>query len=480
MPSLTISQVAEIAKELAETDDKITQAEESVAQTAEDKAELLRKNNMIKVFYDTTNNTINAYQRERRWLNGFTHTEIPFSDIDAAARRTSGNIFFPAEWMQFAPFMAAKINGLPTSTSPNSELNIITRSLDDSGVNALIDFLINGQSSGVSSTTLTEPYSPGATQIEVFSGGQTSGNLLQITGSSTSALVRVTSVSGTTVNISEIVPPENTISDMGSQVVENIPSFDNTTRNTLSGGSRENILLTLTSRLETSISLWKTALSNQLTQLTANGDDIRSAQISSAQTAASEAVSAIDTWQALPDTGTDGTDSKYTDNNLEDITDETATRIAFIPTRSTQIVRALGTATQDSRGNIGGSGLFRDRFERISLMINTTDGPLFQFYSSDSAQNAAQQNIRNTKQKAKTFASGIFTSILTENATGSNDVTVKDGGKFSIGDSVVITAPGLDDIVAEVNAVAGNQLTLSKVIAATYTTEANASVSKSR
>lgn len=482
MMSLTISQVAEVAKELAQSDDKIAQAEEAIAQGEEDKAALKEKNDTIKVFYDTSNNTVNAYQTEHRWIDGTTYTQIPFSDIDNAAKRELGNIFFPAGWTNFAPFKADKVNGLPKSTSSNSESDIITGSVPSSGIDALIDFLINGQASGVSDDTLDNltSYSPGDTQIEVSNGGQTPGSLLMISGSGTSALVIATNVSGTTIDITEVVAPASTISASGSQVIENISGFTNSERNTLTSSSFQNVLTTLTNRLKTSVGLWKTSLNNQIAQLQANEDDDRSTEISDAESDASLAVGTIEGWESLPDTGSTGSDSKFTDNNLANITSETSARVSFISTRTAQIEAALGSATQDSEGGIGGTGVYRDRFERISLMINSTDGPLFQFYASDASQNASRQNIRNTKQKAKTFASGVFTSVLTENPTGTNIIVVKNAGNFSIGDTIVLTAPGLDDLVAEITNISGNEIELSKEISQDYNIEANSSIAKSK
>lgn len=479
--SLTISQVAEVTKELAQSDDKITQAEEAIAQIELDKIALQEKNDTIKVFYDASNNSVNNYQTEHRWLDGTTYTPLPFSDIDQGARRQLGNIFFPAGWTNFAPFLDDKVNGLPQSSSGGHENEIVTRSLANSGIDALIDFLTNGQASGVSDDTLeaASPYSPGDAQIEVTNGGQTPGSLLAISGSGTSALVIATGITGTTIDITEIVPPASTIA-AGGTVVEDIDAFTNNERNTLTSINFQNILDTLTGELESSIGEWETAINNQLTAITANEDEDRQSELTAAEADTNNAISVINAWQALPDTGSTGTDSKYTDNNLANISAETAARLAFISTRTTQIQQSLGAATQDSEGGIAGTGVYRERFERISLMINSTDGPLFQFYASDASRNASQQNIRNTKQKAKTFASGVITSVITENPTGDNNIVVKDASNFSIGDTIVIAAPGLDDLVVEITNVSSNTLELSKVVPQEYTVETNVSIAKAK
>lgn len=467
---LTISQVAEVANELAQSEDNINSAEEAVAATEETQQQLLQKNNTIKTFYDASNNYINSYFDEKRWINGTIHTKLPYSLVDEGAQLGTSS-FFPSNWNNPAPSTFNNVVGSPTSNTTNCEQDHFDL------IFQLVDYLINGQDSLVNVELLDDSYSPGDSVITVNGGNQTVGNLIIINDSNTEALVRVESVSGKDLTITEIVPPEQIMLSGAATVTEDISGFSNVDRNSLSGGR---ILTETAEYIKNLVISWDNDIVNQLTALNSQQDPDRQDQKNAAIADAQNAQSVIAAWQALPDTGVTGDDSKFTDNNLATLTAEINDRDAFRITRLAQISAALGSVGQDEEGIVSGQGLYRDRFERISLQINRADGPLFQYYAADSAKKNQKQQVQNAKQKERAFSSGIHMAMLTENATGTNKIKVESVSNFSVSDRVVITGVGLKNIVADINNINGLEIELSKTIPLIYTTDGKSSMSKAR
>jgi len=455
---------------------KIKGAKDANTDIEKEREELLKKQESFRTFYDKFHGIITAYETERRWLDGTTYITIPFSQIDDAAKRKEGNAHFSGSWDKFTPQITANVNGNPTSNSSDNEDIALNGALSDNGLLALINFLQNGQSSGVSSHSLNVAYSPGDPTIELVSGTQTVGKYLYIYGSGTSALVFVTGATGTMIDITEIIPPTGTIA-IGENVIEGIPGFTNNERNTLVSSLYQNILTNLTNRITTRVALWNTALSNQLTQLSTNADS--SPDIATAKTNIQTAQTAISTWNALPNTGTLGTDSKFTNNNLSDLATAYSARNSQRSTRVSQITSVIGTASQDaSTGNISGTGIYTQRFKSISLMINSVDGPLFQYYSKLKLKNVNDQSNQNELGKLEIFSTTAKIFPLKSNAVGTNVVVLQNSAGLSVGNHVLVVANGLPDIEADVTNVAGNNVTLSKIVPATYTLVQKASLAK--
>lgn len=483
--SLTISQIAEIGIGINETDQSIAQGKESIEQNKKDKQTAFDKNETHKLFFDDENAKADSYQTERRWLDGTTHTPITYTQVDAAAQRQTGNIFFPADWTKFPPKLPASGNGNPTSNSTNDESEVLNASFDSNGLQALINFLQDSQS-GVSDTLRTA-YS-GGTTVEVDDGGQTPGKYLLVYGSGNSALLKVVSVDSEanpsppptdlfTVNVTVVIATDGTI-PIGGTVTEAF-TFTNAQRNDPSTSPYENVLNGLFSKTETRVNLWNTTLTNQLTQLNGNLDT--NPDIATAITDAENAQTVISTWLALPDIGTTGSDSKYTDNNLADLEAEVVARNAFIPARASQIVSALGTVSQDSQGKVSGNGIYKTRFETIGMMINGLDGPLAQFYNLDIGASVANVQIDNAKTKKRVFSTKVLVTKFSENPTvaGPTVKVVKADG-FAISDKVVVVGTGLENIVADIVNVSGNDITLSKDVPIEYNADANAGLAKAK
>jgi hypothetical protein len=450
------------------TDDKaaLPNIQEQITKKEEQQARLYVPYNNANV------ERVIPYQVERRWLDGTTYTDITQQQIDDAAARTPTNIFFPTSWTKGNAMLTANGNGNPTSSSTNSENFVLNTTVANQGLISQINLLRNGQSSGVTSHLLNTAYSPGATSIDIDIGTQTVGKFLYISGSGTSALVLVTSASGTTIGISEIIAPASTIAINGT-VVENIPGFTNTERQNLTSVSYQRILTELTNRIISSAGLWNTALGNQLAQLNINIDS--ATQVNTAKTNVSNAQTAYSTWSALSNTGVSG---KFVDTSLNNLATAYNLRNSDIPTRVTQITTALGAVTQDSEGNYSGSGIYLQRFKCLNFLINTANGAQYQVFGLKSAKTNFEQKVANNADKLATFSNLVRYGAFLEDSKVTNSIKIDSVAQFSISDSLLLTGNDLPAIQATITGISGSTITLDKVIPKEYTKAAKAGVIK--
>jgi hypothetical protein len=482
---LTISQVAELAVEINKGQAEIVQALSSLEQNVLDKQEAFDRSENFKLFFTEENSKADAYQNERRWLDGVTANPILFSEVDASAQRETGNIFFPADWRNFPPKVSDSSNGDTATTSTDSEDDVLNDTFNNNGLLALTDFVQNGQTGGVGDT-LRLSYS-GGTSLEADLGNQTPGNLILVYGGGKSALLRVVNVvtvpNGSpppddffTVNVTIVIATDGTI-PAGGTIAQTF-SFSNAERNDPATSPYPNVLNSLLTSIKTRVDLWDDAVENQELNLQVNLDS--NPDNDDAETDAGTARTVISTWIALPDTGSTGSDSKLTDNNLASIETEAADRNTFRPSRISQIDSSLGVVSQDDQGKVTGNGIYWTRFESISVLINALDGPLAQFYNLDVTASVSNSQLDNAKTKIRLFSTKVLTVKLAENPTGNNIIEVTDATGFSVSDQIVLAAQGLEDIVATIDGISSNTLTLSKSISVEYNVDASAGIAKAK
>lgn len=478
--ALTQDQRIQISLELLDLPLKIAGAQNAKLKLAELKLDLLSQDESLKLFFDKYNNITNYYQNEYRWLDGTTYTTLIEQDILDAAQKFGGNKFFPTDgsWLNFKPKLHNSALGLPTSNSPDNEIDVLNEFFYSPS--DLIDLLINGQASVVPDDVLDgTSYSGGSATLTVTTGGQTIGNLLLLDDGVDSALVRVTAVNSLNIDVEEVIAPVSSVSSTGD-VIEDIDGFTNTERNTLTSTIGQNVLNELTNFIIQSILDWEASLDNQYSEVSLN-EDSRSPQDSEILAAIADLANAqfiIDTWQALPNTGTLGTDSKFTDNNLVSITDEISDRISFIPTRTSQIDVALDTVNQNPDGTFSGAGIYYQRFNTVDLRINLAGGPLTEYYEKGVADSALDQIIETNENKQTTFESELTVSALSSNGTGTNIIEVEDASGFSTSDSVFVVADGETELSGIITDITLNTVTLDFVVSSLYTTSKKARLYK--
>ncbi len=371
--------------------------------------------------------------------------------------------------------MPASGNGNPTSSSGSHENIVLNDTFDNDGLLALTNFIQATQTGA--SDTVRLAYS-GGTTIDVVLGNQTPGEFLLVHGGGNSALLKTVSVdAGPTLTVTVVIATGGAI-PMASTVTEAF-TFTNAERNDPSTSAYPNVLNGLFTKIETRVDLWDVALTNQLTELSGNID--LNPDVATADADATNAQTVVTTWLALPDTGSTGSDSKYTDNNLANIETEIAARNVFRPTRVAQITGALGTVAQDDQGKITGDGIYKTRFDTISLMINGLEGPLSQFYNLDISRSIINVQIDNGKTKKRVFSTKVLVTKFSENPTIAGPIgKVVSATGFSISDQVVVIGLGLEDIVADITDISGSDITLSKDIPLEYNADASAGLAKAK
>lgn len=471
--ALTQPQRIQISGELIDIPATVAAAAATQAQLAGVKTDLQNRDGSVKIFFDKFNGIANAYQTERRWVDGTTYSTVVESDVQDAAQRKPGNKFLPTDgsWINFPPKLHPSALGNPTTSSPDFELNVFSKSFLLGGLTATIDFILNGQTSGVADDTLAVAYVPGSGTMEVTTGGQTIGKLIIVEGGGFSGLFLVTAITTvTTLTVTEIVAPNGTLPMTSSNVMENITAFTNTERNTLVSTLFQNVLTGLVAKVAPAVLLWETAIDNQLTQLNANVDSRspQAGEITASKADINNAKSIIDTWQALPDTGTLLTDSKFVDSQLGALQSEVTARTSFSSTRNTQITTALGSVSQSGNGSFTGSGIYHERFKQIDLRINAAGGPLTEFYEKGVADAALSQISSTATNTQSTYQSELKCEGLSANATGVNSVSVASVAGFAVSDTVFVVSDTQPEITGTITGIVGLVISLSFTVSNLY------------
>lgn len=471
---LSNKDLSDIAKEYAVAKGDQGDAKEALPNI---QAEIVKKQDQASRVYIPYNNAhierITPYETEHRWLDGTTYTTITQSQIETVDATTGrSTYFFPLNWEFNNAKLSPNANGNPKTVNINSESYTLNSILENNGLIALTTLLRNGQSSVVISDTLNTTYTAGATTIEVNNTGHTNGNLLYIAGSGTSALVRITNVVTTTLTITEIIAPANPIIAAGSSVIENIPGFTNTERNTLISATYQRILTQLTNKIITAATLWNTSLDNQLAQLNINID--AAAQIATAKTNVNNAKTGYNTWFALSNTGISG---KFVNTSLDNLASAYNTKYSLLASRVSEITTALGSISQDAQGNYAGVGLYLQRFKCLNFLINGSDGPLFAIEGLKKAKTTFEQKVSNVTDKLATFSNLVRYGAATTDPT-TNTIVIDNVSSFSVADNVKLTGNDLPTIDATISSISGANVVLNIAIPKEYTKATKAGIIK--
>lgn len=470
---LTQPQRIQISGEQLDIPLKVQAALDTQAQLAGVKADLLAKDGSVKIFFDKFNLQVDSYQNERRWVDGTTYSNIIESDITNAAQRAPGNKFLPTDgsWLNFQPKLHDSATGVPTSSSPDYELEIFSKPIETNGLTALLVFMLSGQTSAVIDDVLAADYIPGSGTMEVTTGGQTVGNLIMVEGGGFSGLFLVTAVTTvTTLTVTEVVVPDGTLPMTTSNVLENILAFTNTERNTLTSTLFQNVLTSIANKITASVLLWETAIDAQLTQLNANSDSRspQATEITNAKNDINNAKSIIDNWQSLPDTGTLGNDSKFVTVNLTPLQAEVTARTSYSSARNSEITTALGTLSQAGNGTYSGNGVYHERFKQIDLRINAAGGPLTEYYEKNMADSALSQIATTATNTQTTYDSELRTEKLSADGNGTDTVTVGSVTGLAIGNTIFLVSDTQPELTGTILNISGMNIQLSFTVSNLY------------
>lgn len=439
--------------------------------------ELDKKNDQADRMYIMYNNAhverATPYEVERRWLDGTTYSTILKSQIETFGPTTGkADYFYPVSWTKSNAQLTPNGTGNPTGSDSNSEKTLLQNTLENNGLIVLTNFLLNGQASAATNRTLSVPYSPGDNVITFgVTHDFTVGRYLYISGSGTSAMVRITGSTMFAVNIAEIIQPAGTIMP-GSTVVENIVGFSNIERQNLTSTSYQNILNQLTTRISATAALYATALDNQLAQLNINIDS--PIDVAAAKNSVETAKTAYSTWLSLSPTGVGG---RWTNAGINPFISSYMVRNGGFATREAQITTALGSITQNAEGDYSGVGVYLQRFKCLNFLINTANGPLYQANGLRIAIANYEQKVANNADKLATYSNLVRYAEMTRDPSG-NSSEFDGAYYFSPGDAVLLCGNDLPGVECTVTAISSDQITLSIAIPEAYNKEAKGSIIK--
>ena len=423
------------------------------------KAQLLSVDSANQVFYDFFNTQVHAYELEAQALNGVQSVEYTDGTIDpfvagdlSTSAQTPGSVgalFFPSTmptpYTNFVPKIVDAVNGYTNSTTNDAvyEQNLMT------GLQALIAYLLSGAGSASESTVT--PIAAGPITGLVLSVSSATGfavnNIVSIVNGSDSGVYKVTAVSmammANTITVDSVVPVSNAIT--GGIISNSVPSIETS--------------------IHTNITFWQTKLNTQIAELTAQNDS-RSPQSSENATALSNVNAAlipVNAWLASPD---------YTSGGLSPISSEITVRIAFIPTRITQIVTALGSVSQVGEviSGVAGSSYFQ-RYTWLNIRINRVSGSARRYFDADLGIGTLGTLAANNTQVQDQYSNYFVTKAITF-IDSTPIIQVSDLASLAQGDAVTVLSETQPEIQRAIIQLMGTtQIQLDQPIPNTYTTD---------
>jgi hypothetical protein len=457
----SLGDLTSIAKEVIAATTDMTNDKAAKASISDEIVKKDEQTNRLNILYRNAHDEcVTPYEVEHRNISGVIHTTITPAQSDTFGTDGRVTYFFPPTWTSSNPKLTANANGNPTTVEPFNELSQLTDPIDKIGLIATVNLLRNGQSSGASNRSLGNAYSPGQTSITLSSSSSfTVGRVLYIAGSGTSALVKITGISGTVISIFEIIEPNSTIA-IGGSVVENIPGFTNSERQTLTSASYQRILNNLTSAISSTVTIWLDVLGNQRDQLKINAyiQGTAPADNLAALTDVKDTINnGVVPWLALPNTGVG---ARFTDAALTPLASHYNSRASLIPTRVNQIIAALGVITQSPKGELSGSGCYLQRFNCLGFKINTANGSAHQSNGLKTSMTTFEDKIKNNSSKLTTLSNVVKSTLLTKPPDNDN-LEVKSTAGFNIGDLITIAGDNFADMNVTIVSIVGNVIKTS-------------------
>jgi hypothetical protein len=471
---LSESDLSSIAKEISNAKKELDGAKDAVPNIQKQVAEKIEAVKRIKILYNNSAaDKVDPLEEEHKWLNGTTYSKITDEIIDASAKRSDGNIFFPTDWKISAAKVVDLSNGNPKTSTADNELEVINKSLANSGLKALIDLLIDGQSSSMADTSLSSNYTAGSGTVQITAGSATVGRLLYISDGTNSGCFLILSKIGTSIEVQEIIPPQGNIQKINSLVKENIPGFSDSERQNLSSLKFQNVLSVLIQRISSSLVKWKTDIDGQSFSLAVNYD--ASASTSQAKTKISSLVSLYASWSSKPSTGATG---KWNNSGFLPLRTAINARPSEISARSSDIVTVLGSVSQDSKGRYSGSGHYLQRFKCLNFLINGANGALYERYNLEILKNTFESKVSNELDKFSTFRNAVVYSSMIEDHKGSSSLRFDTVAGLSVGDKVLVCADNQNALSLTITAISNLSISFDKEIPAAYSKSASGGLIK--
>lgn len=448
--------------------------------------------------YNNYNSQAENYEDEARAIDGKIPLRYNASDIAESGQTGFNSIFFPNSgtplYARLIPlihdgiYTNSAIRGRFATTGNDTDFEKINVS-SPTALQGLIE-TINTFKAGFSYGMSTDTYSG-----TIPAGNVTNVSLTKATGGTPSVndwviaysgsnggIYKVTSVTGSppsiTVKVDSLMPSPGAI--IGPTLSNSFSGFNNSQRQSLSGGLLQGVLNAFTVYISQRIQDWENKLTTELTKLSNNTDRRQTQlnQIDLAKKDINNALSIINTWQALPDTGING---KYVDSEINVVSTELSDRSTFISNRITQIETALGTNFNDCLSQNGEefsavdmTNVYYKRYSWINLRINRSSGSLRRYYMSDEARKSVQ-NLKNQNDIASNEYFAFFdTKRITFAGEGDLFVTLSNNDNLIPGDIIFVTSDNNPVLqFAVVDLMGTNQVKLDKPIPSSFLQDEN-------
>lgn len=472
---------------IATENEAFTKSEDSFN---EQKQKLQKVDNSNNIFYTFYSTQVNKYESEARQMDGQVADTYTNTDVTAAAQTPTSHFFFPTSptpaylynipLIQSGPFTNNRVRGRfhPTSTDSRRELNILNNTVVSEGLQQMEFRLSNGITGGTPAlitTTGTLPAGPttGTVLPAATTTGLAVGELVYAYAGAASGLYQVTAiVPSVSVTVASVIPSALGIS---SPTLDNtVAAFTTTERENLTSSLFQELLTTITNTINSLVTEWEGKIDAQITALTGHEEErtLFKNQNSTALLDVQNAKAIIDTWQALPNTGVG---AKYTPTGMAPLMAEVSARLAFIPTRITQIEAALGTSSGASLSQTGNEFTATDqtnryylRYKWLNFRINRATGSLRRYYAAEQSSGALSE-LKNSN----TALSGEYDQyFLTRQITAVDDTPIlqlKSNTGLLAGDQVFIvseTQPIIKRVIIQI--MGTNQVKLDSPIPNTY------------
>lgn len=467
MADLTQQDRIEISGKLAGIDDEVAQSDAILEEVGNQKTDLENKDSPNKKFLDDKTVLINPYQNELEYLDGIERTELTEQIIDDSARKLLNNSFFPNDPQTPLPSIA---DGVWKNFPPFS------------GTHAI-----------------------GKTEFEVYPS----------TGNRTESDI-ISDIDAKIVQIEAVIIPTRATGKIcaGGFGSCSDPTYTDQSTCESNGGtwtastgdeySNDPVTQGYLVDLKNLIQEWEDILNNEKNAIPTDSNSTRTTQNNAAIADIDNAISIIDTWQAVQDfdttttlpTGDEGTgctlfgaltegdfeQAKLQPTTLQPIKDETVARQAFVTTRISQLIGDdyLGSIDQDlSSGTINGTtGLYGSRFLYTDMRINLIEGTLSKVIGLETAETAQEQS-KDAKGVAKQALQDVmYVSKLAAPALGTKFLNLEDASGFSDGDRIYVYAEEQQELSGSIVSVTNNRVELTINIPAKYTTNNNSRIYK--
>jgi len=439
-----------ISKKIVQIPQQNAASDTIVAQIDGEKQKAQKEDDANKKLMDDVTVLINGYQTERERYDANGHTTLAEQDLLDSADRVIGNSFFPNDpqtptpslpggvWKYFIPYAYNKALG----KSYAEAYSVVAKEQT-----AIDDVLAK------------------IAVVESFS------NITRSTGQSCGATGTCSlGPSYTTQVACETATPTPGVWTPGPDLIANDPAMQ-----------------TAGSNLIASILAWETFMNGTFAVVpTTDTDPTRSSQNTASKADITNAISVIDTWQALTTYNTAhmqttcaGFNSynfnllgpvKFRAAELQPIKDELIARQAFITARLAELNTNLGTIVQNlTDGSLTATtGFYGQRMKIINTRLNVMGGSLTKLKGLQRGQAAQGQAKDSNDNTAAVYASVMVCSAFRAPATGTATIHVLNGAGFSVGNTVYVCSDGQEEIQTTIVNVQGNTIYLADKIPQKY------------